>query len=173
MSEQVQPVPEILTGENAFDIANAILRSATNLQNKEPCEFVSEEQMYGAVEGGCYASPEIELHLEKSVSMPINIFAGAINFDSWEGRRAGHLKDDKPSKVIIDDYANRDSEIPGIEDGIDMFLANSGEVFAYSHNSHRLAAARLRGQETISARGPVRVFHLRYTPHQLQSQKDA
>lgn len=92
--------------------------------------------------------------------MPTHMFLGTLNFNSWEGRAPGHLKDGKSSREVIEDYASRETEIPGVDQGVDLFLGDEGEVFAYSHNAHRVAAARLKGQKAIDVQGPILVFHL-------------
>lgn len=67
MSEQIQNKSEVITGEAALDLANAIINSAANKQDSQLHEFVTEHEMYGAIEGGSYAQPEVEMGLKEPV----------------------------------------------------------------------------------------------------------
>lgn len=66
-----------------------------------------------------------------------------------EGESSGRSR---PNYELIDDYATRPTQLPPAN-GIDLFLAPEG-IFAYSHDSHRVAAAQLRGE-------PVRIKDVR------------
>jgi hypothetical protein len=81
---------------------------------------------------------------------------GAVGFDAWTGRgyqgQGSVSRRDGPSGtrqsiLQIEDYATRKTKLPvlGADGGIAIIRANDG-VFAFSHNAHRAAAAKLRNE---------------------------
>lgn len=101
---------------------------------------------------------------EKAVWLdePIYIDPSAINsaqgFKSWMGRgsegtgmvqtrEAGTMGTQRQSLDQILDYATRETPLPelGADGGLQVVLANNGK-FVVSHNAHRAAAAKLRGE---------------------------
>ena len=104
---------------------------------------------------------------------PLNNIVGAIGFSSWdEGRENGHLKDGKPSRQVMQEYASRNTEIPGVNFGLDVYLYpdddGKDKLFAVSHNAHRVGAAKLKSQRNIGVSGEVSIFHLPEKPEELE-----
>jgi hypothetical protein len=54
---------------------------------------------------------------------------------------------------LIKEYASLDTS-PTVEE-MTMFVYPSGEVFFQTHNSHRVAAMKLRGDKTIDFQGKM------------------
>lgn len=85
-------------------------------------------------------------------TLPVDMFVGATGIDHFtEGR--GGLKNGSSSKEVIKAYAKLPPpEGPSLS-GVVIYVTPSGEAFAYVHGdgSHRLAAAKMRGDEMITA----------------------
>lgn len=104
---------------------------------------------------------------------PPNNIVGAKGFISWsEGRPAGHQKDGKTSRQVMQEYAFRNTEIPGVNFGLDVYRYTDDEgenkLFAVSHNAHRVGAAKLKNQRNIGVSGKVSIYHLAQKPEELE-----
>ena len=113
------------------------------------------------------------LIVNKETSWPLNNIVGAIGFSSWdEGRENGHLKDGKTSKEVMQEYASRNTEIPGVNFGLDVYQYTDDEgenkLFAVSHNAHRVGAAKLKNQRNIGVSGKMSIYHLAQKPEELE-----
>lgn len=100
----------------------------------------------------------------ESIDIPLNIIVSAAGLDSWLGRegygsgkdvrgRYSKLYDRKiPSLDVVKHYASLPSELPSVS-GINLYIQPDGVIFADNGegDSHRIAAAMLRGQKTIKA----------------------
>lgn len=100
----------------------------------------------------------------EALEVPLDLFIEAAGFDSWHGREgAGSHKDvlgqyageyDRKihSSDLIKHYASLPSELPSISEVI-VYVQPDGTMFANNGggDSHRLAAAILRGQESVKA----------------------
>lgn len=90
---------------------------------------------------------EIDAH-HKPLEFPLGAVVSAKGFESWDGRGHRSLKNDRPSREVIEDYAGRDTDIPPIDQATALILPD-GQVVLMTHNSHRTAAARLKNQAAI------------------------
>ncbi|MEK7594806.1 MAG: hypothetical protein AAB436_04165 [Patescibacteria group bacterium] len=86
---------------------------------------------------------------DNPMEFPLASIVSAQSFESWEtGRGPNAIKDGKTSPELIKDYAERSTEIPPVVDATAVILP-TGEVVLSSDEAHRVAAAKLKGQETI------------------------
>lgn len=106
----------------------------------------------------------IDTHKEEPLEIPLDLIVNAAGFDSWLGRE-GHGSgkqvtgkyqqqyDSKiPSLEVIKHYASLPSELPPVG-RIDLYIQPNGVIFGDNNegDSHRIAAAILRGDTTIKA----------------------
>ena len=86
------------------------------------------------------------------VRLPVGMFVGAVGIDHFIEGRDG-LKSGSPSKKVIKSYAKRSPQEGPSLSSVDIYVTPSGEAFAYVHGdgSHRLAAAKMRGDKMITA----------------------
>lgn len=87
---------------------------------------------------------------ENPMEFPVTAFVSAVGFDSWEGRSYGD-KEGRPSREVIADYASRPTEIPPVDEAFAM-IQPDGEVILEPINSHRTAAAKLKGQQSLAVK---------------------
>ena len=99
---------------------------------------------------------------EERVKIPLDLIVKAAGFKNWKGRdkntdKTWHTKDYgrgyMGSHEVVKLYAGLPSELPGI-DTVNMYVQPDGKVFFDNNggDSHRIAAAILRGQPEITAR---------------------
>lgn len=93
-------------------------------------------------------SPPVVIEADQVIEVPVTAFVSAMSFYSWEGRGSAWKKDGRPSREVILDYASRQTDIPPVEDALAAVMSD-GRVYLLTLNAHRVAAARLKGQETI------------------------
>ena len=123
-------------------IANSVTDETKFINDQEFMNLVDETKPTVIVESD-----------DNPIEIPTSALVSAIGFSGWqEGRGRGYkgqhiLKDGKLSTEVIHDYATRESDIPNI-DATGVILPD-GKVVFLAENSHRAAAAKLRGQSTI------------------------
>ena len=93
------------------------------------------------------------LGMEQQIEFPIGMFISATGFKNWYGRGSDTKKNEKNSNEVINDYASQDSSTAPPVCDITAHLFSSGEIYVNSGNSHRVAAAILRGDKTIKFNG--------------------
>lgn len=96
----------------------------------------------------------------KPYEVPLSAVVSAAGFDSWEGRNPRQYKSwnskygggDMKSLAVIKHYAGLETELPPVGK-MNVYVQPDGQVFCdnNSGDSHRIAAAILRGQDTIKA----------------------
>lgn len=107
--------------------------------------------------------PPIEVVASKTpIQLPVAAFVSALGLASWADGRVTDLsgiregfedkKDGLDSRQVIQDYASRDTDIPPLDWAV-ASISPDGMVFFASHSAHRMAAAKLKGQETILVKG--------------------
>lgn len=102
---------------------------------------------------------------DQPLDVPLDLIAGLPSFDSWLGRGVAGSTEKKvsgpyakyynrkaPSHELIKHYASLPSELPPV-DTVRLFIQPDGTVFGDNAGSdtHRIAAAVLRGDTTIKA----------------------
>lgn len=105
-------------------------------------------------------SVTIEKTPGKPYEVPLSAVVSAAGFDSWEGRDPRHGKNwsssygsgGMKSLAVIKHYAGLETEIPPVNT-MHVYIQPDGQIFCDngSGDSHRIAAAMLRGQDTIQA----------------------
>lgn len=113
----------------------------------------------------------IEGSAEQPLEVPTHLLVGAQSFDSWKGydggnggkrvsgEYAGYYDRQSKSYDVIKHYAALPTDLPPVTT-IDLFIQPNGMIFGDngSGDSHRLAAAMLRGDAT------VRAYNIMITP---------
>ncbi len=129
------------------DEAQPLINGLMDSAKKEESDFVPEEAFTEVLDKN---KPNVIIDASsKPIEVPLSAVVSAVGFRSWEnGRSDGIGKGSKSSSETIKDYASRSTEIPPIDSAVAVILPN-GEVVIMSENSHRVAAAKLRGQKTI------------------------
>jgi hypothetical protein len=96
------------------------------------------------------SQPEVVIEAgDEPLELPLTAVVSAVAFESWETGRPQHvLKDDRQSAAVIMDYASRETPLPPV-DVATALIFEDGKVIIMSSNSHRVGAAKLRGQSTI------------------------
>lgn len=111
-------------------------------------------------------TPAIQIRAEAGdyMEIPLDLIVNASGFGSWAGREgvgsgkdvSGKYKDAYEHKIksidVIKHYASLPSELPPVSE-IRIYVQPDGTMFAdnTSGDSHRIAAAILRGDKTIKA----------------------
>lgn len=104
-------------------------------------------------------------HAEEGIKVPLGLVVNASGFDDWRGRPQGNKKDWKircgekqiggsmSSLNVMMMYAGTPTEIPPV-DVMCMYIQPNGKVFFDNAggDSHRIAAAILRGNEYIETK---------------------
>ncbi len=98
---------------------------------------------------------------EPKITIPLDLVVKAAGFDDWRGRDPRIAKSwsskygdgEGKSVDVIKHYAGLSSELPPVG-SMRMFIQPNGKIFFDNGggDSHRIAAAILRGQETIETR---------------------
>jgi 3-methyladenine DNA glycosylase Tag len=112
--------------------------------------------------------------IQKDFQIPLDLVVNAAGFTSWKGRGEAienkksfyskYLKGDQNNTMSslngIKHYAGLSSEIPPV-DTMRLFIQPDGKIFLDNSggDSHRIAAAILRGQSTINTRS-LQVYSL-------------
>lgn len=132
--------------------------------------FIDRDALYGRRRN----ENPIKITFDGTVDWPLDTIVSAQNFVSWEeGRGRGVFKDKKASSEVIDDYAGRETNLPPIDMGLEVYLTDDGRIFAASNNSHRVAAAKKRGQPTIGVKNDISVYLLDSVPRGLELEPTA
>lgn len=137
-------------GTMLFDAAEAdvqpLIGGLVDDASREESAFVSNEAFVAAIDA---QKPVISIDAtERPIQFPLSAVVSAVGFESWEtGRGGGAKKDGRSSREVIEDYAARDTEIPPID--VRALILPDGRVVLMTENAHRVAAAKLRGQESI------------------------
>lgn len=145
--------------------------------NQEVWQYVPDEAIDEYLDRRVFLAPErirrltpnnpkirIEGSPEKLIEVPLDIMVGAQSFDSWKGYDGGsggkrisgkyaeHYDRQVSSYDAIKHYASLPSDLPPINT-VELFIQPDGQIFGDngSGDSHRLAAAILRGDEKIKA----------------------
>jgi hypothetical protein len=111
--------------------------------------FVHEDDFMSAIDRD---KPAVAIDMtSKPVELPVSAFVSARYFQSWAGpaHASTSKRDGVSSEEKIRDFATRETDIPAVDDAIAMVLPD-GSVVLLSENAHRVAAAKLKGQETIA-----------------------
>lgn len=99
---------------------------------------------------------------DQPLEVPLDIVIHAAGFDSWQGRQGAHSGKDVAGEFakhydrkidsldVIKHYAALPSELPAVSE-LNLYVQPNGVIFADNGegDSHRIAAAILRGQPTI------------------------
>lgn len=129
---------------DALRLADAVIAGAATSERP----FVPDDQFMAQRDE---STPFVVIEAQQSpLEFPMAAFISAAGFDSWDGRRHS-LKDGRPSKEVIIDYASRPTDIPPVDEAFALILPN-GEVVLEPVNSHRTAAAKLKGQQTLAVK---------------------
>ena len=165
--------------------APLLLRKAEEIRGSEAVDKfaqLADLAVDNPFKNGTYIDPEdlesirgekvANLITDREIRWPLNNILGAVGFVSWdEGRGPKHLKDGKTSREVMQDYASRESEIPGVNFGLDVYFYTDDEgqnrLFAVSHNAHRVGAAKFKSLRDIPVSGKTSVYHLSELPEQL------
>ena len=147
MRERLWDTSGTMLFDSIEDEAQTLITGITNNAKKENSVFVPEEEFNQAIDE---AKPRIAIDAStQPIEVPLSSIVSAVGFESWEnGRGDLNKKDGKRSREVIQDYASRPTEIPPIEAARAVILPN-GEVVIMAENSHRVAAAKLRNQQSI------------------------
>lgn len=140
---------------------------AWQVVSNEQIESYLEDRLFMKVRPGITGLNKLLIESENGqpMELPLDLFVYAAGFDSWNGREGpGDIK--KPggdysefyeeaglsSQDLIKHYASLPSDIPAISKAV-VYVQPDGTMFADNSNgdSHRIAAAILRGQESIGA----------------------
>lgn len=136
----------------------------------EQWKYVSDEDVrsylsakpFRDVSGHGISSKRITVEARKGapLEVPTNLMMYAEGFTSWQGRGEGHEQTAKSeygqetmsSLDVIRHYAGLSTEIPPVDE-IRVYVQPDGKVFCDNNtgDSHRIAAAMLRGQQSIKA----------------------
>ncbi|MGH7195675.1 MAG: hypothetical protein ACREGA_02750 [Candidatus Saccharimonadales bacterium] len=134
--------------------ARQLLDGLTSFACQQSAPFVPEAFISSLQDD--VASITVELEGCDGLAIPLNAVVSATGFTSWQGR-GQYLKDGRSSHEVIDDYASRATAIPDIENASAVILPGNQVIFV-THNSHRVAAAKLNNQATIKITGQVHVY---------------
>lgn len=107
---------------------------------------------------------QIQAQPGEKIDVPLGLLVYAQGFDSWNGREgmgsgkdvngpyAGQYDRKIHSSDVIKHYASLETQLPPVSE-INVYIQPDGTMFADNAggDSHRIAAAILRGQENISA----------------------
>ncbi len=159
--ESAKPAPFSNFKENSEEAWQLVPDEAIN-------DYLDEKIFRDPVRNRLPAADAARIKVEGSVQQPFEVpthlLVGVQSFASWKGydggsggkRVSGEYADhyDRQSKSydVIKHYAALPTELPPV-DTIELFIQPNGMIFGDngSGDSHRLAAAMLRGQATIRA----------------------
>jgi len=139
-------------GQRAVSILRALTMNAINSNHTDRALLFTENKNNPARENILHLST---IETSTILEIPIGIFESADNLNNWHGEG---IKDNMPSNTVINNYAQLGSQSAPPLDQIAIYLYSDGEIRCNSHNAHRVAAAILRGDETIKFRGTVAVI---------------
>jgi len=127
--------------ERDFDATQESIEESSELLGKLP--FVKEEAITKPV------APD-RFEIDGKIEVPLEVVIGGTSLESWAGRRAGHLKNGRSSLEVIREYASKGKYdgSSGLLDAI-VVRGSDGKAYLYLESSHRVAAAKLRGDKSI------------------------
>ncbi|MGH7241460.1 MAG: hypothetical protein ACREGB_04140, partial [Candidatus Saccharimonadales bacterium] len=147
-----------ITPANAYnetDVVHGVEQARQLAESGESTKFLSQLRMIvNRYDLPSYDKP-LKIDMQGELAIDPRRIVGVGSLRNWQG--VAHDSDgriirkqeatdssgvSKPSHVLIDDYATRDTRLPAAI-GVDLFLTSHG-AFAFSHDSHRVAAAQLR-----------------------------
>ncbi len=153
------------TGVNAnAPFANYQNNDDTAWQNVEDStvrEFLASQQFVDTHGFGYGCNSVVLKHIpDKPYEVPLSAVVSAAGFESWLGRDPRDQKNwsspygagSMQSLSVIKHYAGLETELPPV-DKMNVYIQPDGQVFCDNSagDSHRIAAALLRGQDTVQA----------------------
>jgi hypothetical protein len=149
----------LMIGEMADTEAKGLANQAANATAELTEKFIDPD-ILNRLQGNLVV---LRTSAGSEIELPTAMFVSAEGFESWQGRNESNQKDGQSSSETIQDYASRDTQAPPLSD-VAGYLLPDGRLFFKSNNSHRIAAARLRGDKTVAFRGVMQVLVLAETP---------
>jgi hypothetical protein len=141
--------------KEAVNFLQEIVNNSDN-KNNQGVKFVSPDVFlnYKINQENCiYLKTGAEI-----MEIPTNMFVSAEGFVNWQGRGNHQKKDGESSKTVIENYAKLPADTAPPVTDLEAYLDPSGKLCFVSGNSHRVAAAILRGDPTIKFRGNCTLF---------------
>lgn len=183
VSERRKVVDEMLEKAQAvapMDRADAPFKNFSD-NDQESWKYVSDEEVKKYLESKFFfntkniKSEDMKeiFSIDEKSQIPLDLVVSAAGFEDWKGREESFNKNFKSeyskfdrsnnemsSLNVIKHYAGLSSEIPSV-DTMRMFVQPDGKILFDNNtgDSHRIAAAILRGQSTINAQN-ILVFKL-------------
>lgn len=144
-STERSPRAEEIVGTRAQFYAHELAKEAMTSM-PEPGVFIDPIYLRDHAQG-----QGVELKgFDEIVEWPVDTIVSAESFVSWEeGRGPGVKKGGKSSREVMEDYASRGTDLPPVDFGLRVYLTPSGRMVATTENTHRVGAAKLKGQKTI------------------------
>lgn len=170
LMDQLHSIKEgeiLLAGADGVKYIDQLLKTAQNTEvTNQSHQFISPNILDYFVRTAGSSDDKIEARTKTEAQVPAGMFVSAEGFTSWRGRREGHLKDDRPSQEVIEEYADRTTKAPAVET-LTGYVLPDGRLFFKTHNSHRVAAAILRGDEYIPFKGRMVLYVLNEAPKEF------
>lgn len=160
----------MVLGNEAEELAEAFLKSGNSQPVKkgvfirEMTKMVLDQPNIAIVQP--LVGPTLDIPLDSIVS--------ATSLVGWEEGRGKDIygndihKEKSSSKDTIAQYAALETTIPPINK-LYAFILPNGKMVYETENDHRVAAAKMRGQETIQFRGTLTIYELGYMPKNLDT----
>jgi hypothetical protein len=137
-----------------------LITSIVNAAQMEETEFIPEEKFAAAIDA---AGLSIDVDAARApIEVPLSSIVSAVGFLSWEGNGDTTDKKGKASSEIIQEYATLPTDIPLI-DAAKALILPDGKVIIMTHDSHRVAAAKLKGQRSIAIKY-LEIRKAKYSP---------
>ena len=149
-----------LYDEQAHEVMAGLLKDATN-HDDELIRFIDDKILPEAAEQHQEGNSLTLLFHETdgAVEIPLSMIVSAIGFESWETGRGNDEKGSLSSIEVMDDYAGRETPIPLIDD-LHGFMLPDGSMYFLTGNSHRVGAAKNKGDTTIRFAGKATIVQL-------------
>ena len=146
-----------ISGEAGQDFVDNMLKTAENKDATNYAHaFISPDSLKSFERSADVRGDKIEVEAKTEIHIPLGMFVSAESFESWRGRPEGDYKDNRPSSEVIEDYAERSTKAPAVE-SLTGYVLPDGRAYFKSANSHRVAAAILRGDERIAVEGRIKL----------------
>jgi hypothetical protein len=142
------------------DVSQGVKRAQNLVEVAESDAFLSSLRMLESPQEAIKEVRPLRISMQGDLAIDPRRIIGTAGLRDWAGlsrnsdgtpftkTEGGNKGESRPSYELIEDYATRDAQLPVVSSA-DVFLTREG-MFAYAHNSHRVAAAQLRHE-------PVRV----------------
>jgi|GEM_PF-525662 len=141
-----------VVGDGAREMAQHFTEEAEQYHAKEGV-FVNEDALKGRRN-----VVDILMHSDdEPLNIPLDSIVSAGGFNSWDGRG------NQDSFDKIEDYATRETDIPPVTELYGCILPN-GKMIYMTANSHRVGAAKKKGDTTIAFKGRLSISKLNYFP---------